>query len=157
MKCIKCGTDNNFRDRRINSGRCKRCQHRFVFESTTINGVKITDAMFAKAISDISVNDTLFFTSQQLCYFLGKRFKPKIPRVFYTTTTSQTVDRPENGIVWEVWGWLIIALGLIFSVLLNSTFSIKLFVVSCFLGISFIISGRPKVRTIYHRHAHKTS
>jgi hypothetical protein len=122
-----------------------------------MNGVKITDAMFAKAMSDISVNDTLFFTSQQLCYFFGKRFKPKIPRVFYTTTTSQTVARPENGIVWEVWGWLIIALGLIFSVLLASTVSIQLFVVSSFLGISFIHSGRPKLRTIYHRHAHKTS
>lgn len=88
MKCIKCGTDNNLRDRRINSGRCKRCLHRFVFESTTINGVKITDAMFAKAIADISVNDTLFFTSQQLRYFLGKRFKQKIPRVFYTPTKA---------------------------------------------------------------------
>ncbi|MEG4800171.1 hypothetical protein QUB63_03725 [Microcoleus sp. ARI1-B5] len=156
MKCINCGTDNNVRDRRANSCRCKRCNHQFVFESTTINGVKITDAMFAKAIADISVNDTLFFTSQQLCYFFGKRFKQKIPRVSYTTTTSQTVDRPENGMVWEVWGWLIIALGLICSVLLNSTLSIKLFVVSCFLGISFIISGRPKVRKIYHRHAHQS-
>jgi DNA-directed RNA polymerase subunit RPC12/RpoP len=131
MKCINCQTDNNLRERRANSYRCKRCQHRFVFESTTINGVKITDAMFAKAIADISVNDTLFFTSQQLCYFFGKRFKQKIPRVFYTTTTSETVDRPKNGIVWEVLGWLIIALGLICSVLLNSIF---LFVVSSYLG-----------------------
>jgi len=88
MKCIKCRTDNNLRDRRINSGRCKRCLHQFVFESTTINGVKINDAMFAKAIADISVNDTLFFTSQQLRYFLGKRFKQKIPRVFYTPTKA---------------------------------------------------------------------
>src|SRR4028118_1019940 len=111
MKCINCQTDNNLRERRANSGRCKRCQHRFVFESTTINGVKITDAMFAKAISDISVNDTLFFTSQQLCYFLGKRFKQKIPRVFYTTTTSETVEPPINGIFWEVLGWLILGLG----------------------------------------------
>ena len=88
MKCIKCKTDNNLRDRRINSGRCKRCLHQFVFESTTINGVKINDAMFAKAIADISVNDTLYFTSQQLRYFLGKRFKQKIPRVFYTPTKA---------------------------------------------------------------------
>ncbi|MEG4630393.1 hypothetical protein QUB56_12370 [Microcoleus sp. AR_TQ3_B6] len=157
MKCIKCGTDNKLKDRRINSARCKRCQHRFVFESTTINGVKITDAMFAKAIADISVNDTLFFTSQQLCYFFGKRFKQKIPRVFYTTTTSETVYRPKNGIVWEVLGWLIIALGLICIVVLTSTLSLKLLVISSYLGIKLINSGRPKVRTIYHRHAHQTS
>ena len=153
MKCIKCGTDNNLRDRRINSGRCKRCQHRFVFESTTMNGVKITDAMFAKAISDISVNDTLFFTLQQLCYFFGKRFKQKIPRVFYTTTTSETVERQKNGTFWEVLGWLIIALGLISSV---STLSIVLFVVFSYLGIIFINYGRPKVRKIYHQHAHQS-
>lgn len=154
MKCIKCGTDNNLRDRRINSDRCKRCQHRFVFESTTINGVKITDAMFAKAIADISVNDTLFFTLQQLCYFFGKRFKQKIPRVFYTTTTSETVERPQNGTFWEVLGWLIIALGLICSV---STLSIEIFLLSSYLGITFINYGRPKVRKIYHQHAHQTS
>jgi len=157
MKCINCQTDNKLKERRVNSYRCKRCQHRFVFESTTINGVKITDAMFAKAISDISVNDTLFFTLQQLCYFLGKRFKQKIPRVFYTTTTSETVYRPKNGIVWEVLGWLIIALGLICIVLLNSTLSLKLLVVSSYFGIKLINSGRPKVRTIYHQHAHQTS
>jgi len=154
MKCIKCGTDNNLRDRRINSYRCKRCQHRFVFESTTINGVKITDAMFAKAIADISVNDTLFFTSQQLCYFFGKRFKQKIPRVFYTTTTSETVEQPKNGTFWEFLGWLIIALGLICSV---STVSIVLFIVFYYLGRIFIYYGRPKVRKIYHQHAHQTS
>ena len=157
MKCIKCGTDNNLRDRRINSARCKRCQHRFVFESTTINGVKITDAMFAKAISDISVNDTLFFTLQQLCYFFCKRFKIKIPRVFYTTTISETVDTQKNGIFWEVLGWGIIALGLICSVLLSSTLSLSIFALSSYLGINFINYRRPKVRKIYHQHAHKKS
>jgi hypothetical protein len=118
-----------------------------------MNGVKITDAMFAKAISDISVNDTLFFTLQQLCYFFGKRFKQKIPRVFYTTTTSETVERQKNGTFWEVLGWLIIALGLICSV---STLSIVLFVVFSYLGIIFINYGRPKVRKIYHQHAHQS-
>lgn len=156
MKCIKCGTDNNLRDRRVNSSCCKRCNHRFVFESTTINGVKITDVMFAKAIADISVNDTLFFTSQQLCYFFGKRFKQTIPRVFYTTSTHVTVDQLPNGIVWEIFGWLIIALGLICSVLLNSTLSLYLFLVSSVLGLNFVNYGRPKVTKTYQQHAHET-
>jgi len=154
MKCIKCGMYNNLRDRRINSYRCKKCQHRFVFESTTISGVKITDAMFAKAIADISVNDTLFFTSQQLCYFFGKRFKQTIPRVFYTTSTQVIVDQPPNGIVSVVFGWLIIAAGLIFSVLLNSLF---LFLVSSIWGMNLIDSGHPKVRKIHQQHAHQSS
>ncbi|MBE9094316.1 hypothetical protein [Tychonema sp. LEGE 07203] len=84
MKCIKCGTDNKLRDRTAWGGRCKQCQHRFVFESTTINGVKITDAMFAKAIADVSVNDTLFFTPKQLFYFLDRRSRPKISNALLT-------------------------------------------------------------------------
>jgi hypothetical protein len=156
MKCINCGTDNNARDRRANSGRCKQCQHRFVFESTTINDVKITDPMFAKAIADISVNDTLFFTSQQLYYFFGNRFKQKIPRVFYTTSTSETVDRPPNGIFWVVFGCLIIVLGFICSILLNSTLSIYVLFFASVYGINFINDGLPKVRTIYQQHAHET-
>jgi DNA-directed RNA polymerase subunit RPC12/RpoP len=155
MKCINCGTDNNSRDRRTNRDRCKQCNHQFVFKLTTIDGVKITDAMFAKAITDISVNNTLFFTSQQLCYFFGKRFKQKIPKVFYTTSTSVTIDQPQNGSLWESLGWLIIA-GLIFSVLLSSISSIYLFVSTFALGLIFINSGRPKARTIYQQHAHQS-
>jgi len=98
MKCIKCGTYNYLRDRTINSDHCKRCHYRFVFESTTINGVKITDAMLAKAISDISVNDTLFFTLQQLCYFFGKQFKQKIPkpRRIYHLDGHQTYNKAQT-------------------------------------------------------------
>jgi hypothetical protein len=49
-----------------------------------MTGVKITDPMFAKAIADISVNDTLFFTPKQLFYILDKRSRPKIYDEFYT-------------------------------------------------------------------------
>jgi membrane protein insertase Oxa1/YidC/SpoIIIJ len=48
-----------------------------------MTGVKITDPMFAKAIADISVNDTLFFTPKQLFYLLDKRSRPEIYEVFY--------------------------------------------------------------------------
>src|SRR4028119_1639579 len=83
MKCINCQTHNNLKNRTANSGRCLRCNHQFAFEPTAMTGVKITDPMFAKAIADISVNDTLFFTPKQLFYLLDKRSRPEIYEVFY--------------------------------------------------------------------------
>ncbi len=77
MKCIRCSTDNTLKDRTDNQGRCKNCQHPFAFEPTAMGTVKITDPMFAKAIADLSANNTLFFTSKQLLYFFDKRFKSK--------------------------------------------------------------------------------
>jgi xanthosine utilization system XapX-like protein/DNA-directed RNA polymerase subunit RPC12/RpoP len=77
MKCINCGTDNNLRDRKANYGKCSKCGHPFVFEPTSMVGTKLTDPMFAKAISDISVNQTLFFTPKQMLYFLDNRLKAK--------------------------------------------------------------------------------
>ncbi|WP_338421712.1 hypothetical protein [Nostoc flagelliforme] len=44
--------------------------------------VKITDPMFAKAIADISANQTLFFTPKQLLYLLDNRIKPKSASLF---------------------------------------------------------------------------
>jgi hypothetical protein len=86
MKCIKCGTENKLKDRTTWGGRCscKKCNHQFAFEPTAMTGVKITDPMFAKAIADISVNDTLFFTPKQLFYLLDKRSRPEIYEQFYT-------------------------------------------------------------------------
>ncbi|MGL5060038.1 MAG: hypothetical protein ACRC62_08645 [Microcoleus sp.] len=82
MKCINCQTDNKLKDRTANGGRCKQCNHPFVFEPTAMTGVKITDPMFAKAIADVSVSDTLFFTQKQLFYFLDKRSRLKISNLF---------------------------------------------------------------------------
>ena len=77
MKCIKCGTDNNLKDRTANQGRCTKCNHPFAFEPTSMGTVKITDPMFAKLINDISANNTLFFTPKQLLYFLDSRLRNK--------------------------------------------------------------------------------
>ena len=77
MKCIRCGTDSNLKDRTANLGRCKNCHHPFVFEPTTMGAIKITDPMFAKAIEKISANNTLFFTPKQLFYFLDNRLRRK--------------------------------------------------------------------------------
>ncbi|WP_442944453.1 hypothetical protein [Nostoc sp.] len=75
MKCINCGTDNKLKDRTANQGRCIKCNHLFAFEPTSMSNVQITDPFFAKAIADISVNDTLFFTPKQLLYFLDNRLR----------------------------------------------------------------------------------
>ncbi len=77
MKCIQCGTDNNLKERTANQGRCSKCNHTVVFEPTAMGKVKITDPFFAKAITDISVNNTLFFTPKQLLYLLDERLKGK--------------------------------------------------------------------------------
>jgi hypothetical protein len=70
MKCIQCGTDNKLKERTGNQGRCKNCNHPFAFEPTSRTG-HFTDPFFAKTISDISVNHTLYFTKNQFFYFLN--------------------------------------------------------------------------------------
>lgn len=77
MKCIQCSTENNLKDRTANQGRCKNCHHPFAFEPTAMKEVKITDPFFVKAITDLSANNTLFFTPKQFLYFLDKRSKRK--------------------------------------------------------------------------------
>lgn len=77
MKCVRCGIDNTLKDRTGHYGACKSCQHPFVFEPTKMGTTKITDPMFAKLLSDLSVNHTLFFTPKQLLYFLDGRLRRK--------------------------------------------------------------------------------
>jgi hypothetical protein len=77
MKCNQCGTDNKLRDRKAKQGRCKNCNHLFAFEPTSMEQAKITDPFFAKAITDLAANRTLYFTSKQLLYFLDRRLKQR--------------------------------------------------------------------------------
>ncbi len=80
MKCVQCNTDNILRARTLNSGRCLRCNHPFVFDPATITDKKLafTDPFFKKAIADISSQNMLFFTSKQFLYLIDKRLKPGI-------------------------------------------------------------------------------
>ncbi|MEG3977961.1 hypothetical protein QT970_25580, partial [Microcoleus sp. herbarium8] len=77
MKCVQCNTDNNLRDRTTNSGRCKNCNHPFLFDPATITDKKFafTDPFFQKAIADISSQNMLFFTPKQFLYLMDKRLK----------------------------------------------------------------------------------
>lgn len=88
MKCISCGTDNNLKDRTINMGRCKSCNHPFAFEPTAMLGTKITDPFFAKLIADLSANQTLFFTPKQLYYLIDKRLRSKALRTSVVTNLA---------------------------------------------------------------------
>jgi hypothetical protein len=82
MRCVRCGTDNDLRDRTNNFGRCKNCNHPFAFEPSTVRDTNLnfTDPFFAKAIDDISANNTLSFTPKQFSYFLDRRLKKRIGR-----------------------------------------------------------------------------
>lgn len=77
MKCIQCGTDNTLKDRTSNNGRCKTCRQPFAFEPTSVTHVKITDPLFAKVITDLSAENTLFFTPKQFFYALDRRLRGK--------------------------------------------------------------------------------
>ena len=73
MECINCNTENSLKERKENEGRCKKCDHEFVFEPAEMKyGVKITDDLFKDTITDVSANHTLFFTPVQLYYLLEK-------------------------------------------------------------------------------------
>ena len=76
MKCIKCGTDNDYSDRQ--DKKCKKCGHEFVFEPKYMSP-KITDGLFAKIINDISLNNTIFYTQKQFDYYFNKKFAKNSP------------------------------------------------------------------------------
>ena len=77
MKCVRCQTNNNLRERIKAGGRCKYCGHPFVFDPKA--GSKFTDIFFSKSLKDISLSseNTLFFTPKQLWYFIEKRLGSK--------------------------------------------------------------------------------
>ena len=67
MKCIHCGSNNNYGDRQRNSGRCKACDHKFAFEPYT-DPLKISDRLFQRLIQGVSDENRAFFTERQLWY-----------------------------------------------------------------------------------------
>ena len=79
MECIQCRLNSDLKDRIANHGRCKYCKHTFAFEPTSMEAkIRFTDGFFAKALADISANETLYFTRRQLLYLLEKRLVRKV-------------------------------------------------------------------------------
>lgn len=77
MKCFKCDTDNNLKDRQANSGRCKNCRHPFAFDPKVTPGVDFTDRFFQQTLANISLHDSLYFTPRQFYYFFNQRRNSK--------------------------------------------------------------------------------
>ncbi|MBW4493889.1 MAG: hypothetical protein KME26_12545 [Oscillatoria princeps RMCB-10] len=104
MKCVQCGMDNDLKERTDNGGRCKNCNHPFAFEPSAVTDYRFrfTDAFFAKAIEDISTNNTLFHTPKQLFYLLDKRLNQKHP----------------IGNIWQGLGCIILFFSILYSLVL---------------------------------------
>ncbi|MHC0066558.1 hypothetical protein ACWATR_27170 [Nostoc sp. UIC 10890] len=181
MKCINCGTDNKLKDRTANQGRCIKCNHPFAFEPTSMSNVQITDPFFAKAIADISANNTLFFTPKQLLYFLDNRFRKNsksisrfgwlFPFIFFNLLTSITIFLPLIGnlvvIIFfhesskstklnlvsrkqyarnlQIIGGIILAIGILLSLVSNS---FRLFVIFVVMGMLSIYLGTRQLGRI---------
>jgi hypothetical protein len=89
VKCIRCNTDNKLKDRTANMGRCSSCNHPFAFEPTAMEpNTKITDPFFEKVITDLSANNTLFFTPRQFYYLLDKRLRSRLSRTDLMTNPA---------------------------------------------------------------------
>ncbi|MDZ8138792.1 MAG: hypothetical protein RM049_26395 [Nostoc sp. DedQUE04] len=181
MKCINCGTDNKLKDRTANQGRCIKCNHPFAFEPTSMSNVQITDPFFAKAIADISANNTLFFTPKQLLYFLENRLRKTsksisrfswlVPFIFINLVTSITiflplvvnlafiiffhessksvklniVNRKQNARNLQIIGVIILFIGVLLSLPLNS---FRLFVIFVVMGMLPIYLGTRQLGRI---------
>ena len=124
MKCIQCDTDNNLQDRTASQGRCKNCQHPFVFDPKA--GSRFTDVFFKNAIRTISAENSLYFTPKQFFYTLERRLgrKPCGPYI-----------------------WMFLCL---FSSVFTFGFSILLFPLVCLFG-SVSPKTRLQSRKIYNR------
>ena len=131
MKCVNCGVDNNLKERTTNQGRCKNCNHTFAFEPTSTDvKYKFTDPFFQKIISDISANNTLYFTRKQFFYALEKRLSKKNSQV--------------SG--WKIFGLLLILPVAIFSNGISIVFGLLIIFID-----SFVQSKSPENK----RHVRK--
>ncbi len=152
MKCVQCNTDNNLRDRTTNSGRCKNCNHPFLFDPATITDKKFafTDQFFQKAIVDISSQSMLFFTPKQFLYLIDKRLK------------SRTSANP--------WKWIseyffqgfivaILSVSVLFSMLLDFSMAFFIFwtVYNIFWIGKFILNSKSTVQSIRNKRINATN
>lgn len=125
MKCVQCNTDNILRDRTTNLGRCKQCNHPFVFEPTTVTDKKLafTDPFFQKAIENISSQNMLFFTHKQFLYFIDQKLKSRASA---------------NGCLWIFFYFFSSLFVLIFGMAIVGSFLSGIFNESTF-GLAFLI------------------
>jgi hypothetical protein len=91
VKCIHCGSDTKYADRRKNDRRCGACKHPFAFEPKA-DRLTITDPFFQRAIKGVSNDSVVFFTERQLWYEFNRR-------------------RQRRGFWRRPWGWVALLSG----------------------------------------------
>ena len=107
MKCLICETENNLKARTETGGRCKNCNHRFVFDPQA--GSKFTDKFFSNSIKTISSENTLFFTPKQFWYLLERRLLPQAIPIGYLGLLSMIIILQFNiflGLYFYILGWI---------------------------------------------------
>ncbi|MEH2036788.1 MAG: hypothetical protein V7K87_10590 [Nostoc sp.] len=92
-----------------------------------MSNVQITDPFFAKAIADISANNTLFFTPKQLLYFLDNRLRKN----------SKSISR---------FGWLLPFL--VINLVTSLTIFIPLIVNLAFINFFYASSKSTKLNLV---------
>ena len=73
MKCLNCNTQNDYRARQAENGRCKQCHAQFVFEPR--KGDPITDLGFQNAVTAVSEDGRLAWLERQLYYEVARRVR----------------------------------------------------------------------------------
>ncbi len=127
MKCIKCNTENNLKERQFLNGTCKTCRHPFVFDPKSQPAAPFTDGFFANAINTLSVNHSLFFTPRQFYYALNNRRQSKLNLI---AAIGCLIG-------------LLAVINLILFIATKSVFFLLTLLLIIFCGIIFIL---PKVR-----------
>ncbi len=128
MECINCNTKNSLKERKENEGRCKKCNHEFVFEPAAIkSGVKITDDLFKDLIAEVSANHTLFFTPIQL-YYSWERMERRL---------RSSIDRDNLLIIYLCSGGLLISI----SIWIFDWLKFKLDLITTFLLILYVLGA----------------
>ena len=120
MKCVKCNTNSSLSHRAKRNGRCRNCNHPFVFEPTSPRDKKllVTDRLFKDAIVDISSQNMLSFTPKQFLYLIDKRLQSPI-----LTSENKLLEYRWLWIpTYLFFGLLVTILGSIFMSILNSYF-----------------------------------
>ncbi len=78
MKCIRCGHDSRYPDRK--DGACPNCRQKFAFEPQ--RGDRFTDLAFMNAIARVSAQGSVRYTKRNLFYELERMRKPPVLAAF---------------------------------------------------------------------------
>ncbi len=105
MRCIHCGTNNSRKDRLQYQGRCKSCQHPFVFDPQSMRQPQFTDRYFQSLINKLSFNNTLYFTQRQLMYCFQQRYYGR-PQAYFHPRLQ--LELPPRGLLGNLGAGLVL-------------------------------------------------